>query len=159
VHNQGVAGAEQISPESAGETRLGRVPAVALLGASAYGVALVVAAFVAPVYESTSSSSSGETTRASDTLVGVNGLSAAVVLAVPLVVTLVVGCALWLGSHRWAMPIAWTLTGLLAAGNLLAMLSVGVFVLPVTAALVVACAASRRPSRSPGAVSPQPAGS
>lgn len=137
---------------------LSRAPAVALLGASAYGVALVVAAFVVPVYDSATSSSSGGTTQASDTLVGFNGMSAAVLLAVPLVVTLAVGCALWLGPRRWALPIAWTLTGLLAAANLLAMLSVGVFVLPVTAALIVACARSRPPARSPGALTPRPAG-
>ena len=137
------------------ETRLGRVPAVALLAASAYGVALVVAAFVAPVYETDSSSSSGLTSPASDTLVGQNGLGAAVVIAVPLLLTLAVGCALWLGSHRGALPVAWTLTGLLAAGNLLAMMSVGVFVLPVTAALVLACAKSRRAAPSPGVVTPQ----
>jgi hypothetical protein len=136
------------------ETRLGRFPAVALLAASAYGVALVVAAFVAPVYETDSGSSTGQTGRAYDTLVGENGLGAAAVLAVPLLVTLAVGCALWLGSHRWALPVAWTLTGLLAAANLVAMLSVGVFVLPVTTALVLACARSRPPARPPAVFTP-----
>ena len=68
-----------------------------------------MAAFVAPVYGTDSSSSSGQTSQGSDTLVGVNGLSAAVVLAVPLLVTLAVGCALWLGTHRGALPVAWTL--------------------------------------------------
>ena len=80
-------------------------------------------------------------------------------LAIPLLVTLAVACGLWQGSRRAALPIAWTLTGLLAAANLLAMLSVGVFVLPVTAALVVACAkSSRPPARSPGVLTPRPAG-
>jgi hypothetical protein len=144
VHNQAVAAIEQASPGSAGETRLGRVPAVALLIAAAYGVALVVAAFTLRVYESDSSSSSGGSSQASDTLVGVNGTGVALVLAVPLFVTVAVGCALALRS-RWSLPIAWTLTGLLAALNLLAVLSVGIFVLPVTAALVVACARSRFP--------------
>ncbi len=153
MHNQDVAGAER-TPEGVDETQLGRVPALALLVATAYGVALVVAAFALPVYDSSSSSSSGEATQSSDTLVGVNGPGAALVLGVPLLVTLAVGCALWLGS-RWALPIAWTLTALLAAGNLLAMLSVGVFVLPVTAALVFACARSRPPARPP-AVFPPP---
>jgi hypothetical protein len=106
-------------------------------------VALVVAAFLVPVYDSDGFSSSGDTTQSSATLVGENGLGAAVVLAVPLLVALAVGCALWQGSRRGAVPIAWTLTGLLAAGNLLAMLSVGVFVLPLTAALIVACANAR----------------
>jgi len=52
---------------------LSRAPAVALLVASTYGVALVVAAFVVPVYESDGSSSSGETTQASDSLAGSTG--------------------------------------------------------------------------------------
>jgi hypothetical protein len=153
VHNQDVAPAEQTA-ESVGAPGLGRVPAVALLIAAVYGVALVVAAFTLPVYDSTSSSSSGGTSQASDTLVGENGLGVALVLGVPLLVTLAVGCALWQRS-RWALPIAWTLTGLLAALNLLAMLSVGIFVLPVTAALVLACARSRPPAR-PAAVFPPP---
>jgi hypothetical protein len=42
------------------------------------------------------------------------------------------------------MPIAWTLTGILAGFTLLAMMSIGVLVLPVTVALVVACAAPAR---------------
>jgi hypothetical protein len=49
------------------------------------------------------------------------------------------------------MPVAWTLTGLLAAFNLLAMLSIGVFILPITAALIVACGASRPPPTHPRA--------
>jgi len=153
VHNQDVAGAEQISPRNVGETRLGRVPAVALLVASAYGVALVVAAFALPVYDSTSSSSSGETSQASDTLVGVNGPGVALVLGVPLVVTIAVAGALWQRS-RGGLPIAWTLTGMLAAGNLLAMLSVGLFVLPVTAALILACVRSRPRARPPAVFTP-----
>ena len=38
---------------------------------------------------------------------------------------------------------AWTITMLLALLNLLAMLSIGVFFLPITAALIVACATGR----------------
>ena len=153
MHNQDVAASEQ-TPENVGDARLGRVPAVALVVAAAYGVALVVAALVLPVYDSASSSSSGETSRVSDTLVGVNGPGVALVLGVPLLVTVAVGCALWQRS-RWSLPIAWSLTGLLAALNMLAMLSVGIFVLPVTAALVLACARSRAPDRPP-AVFPPP---
>ena len=64
MHNQVVAATEH-APENAGETGLGRVPAVALLVAAAYAVALVVAAFALPVYDSDGSSSSGETSQAS----------------------------------------------------------------------------------------------
>ncbi|MFE9693567.1 hypothetical protein [Micromonospora sp. NPDC005806] len=121
-------------------TRLGRGASVALLLAAAYGIVLVVAGFVAPVYNSETVSASGEVTRGSGTVVGVNGPGAAVGLGVPLLATVLVGCALWLRS----MPSAWALTGLLAGFNLLALASIGLFALPVTAALLVACARCRR---------------
>ncbi len=125
-------------------TRLGWVPAAALGAAACFSAAVIMAGFLAPVYESTVVSSSGPATQVSETLVGQNGTGVAVVLVVPLLLTLAVGAALWEADRRPAMRLAWTLTGLLAAGNLLAMLSIGVFVLPVTAALVVACAGRDR---------------
>jgi hypothetical protein len=124
-------------------TRLGQVASWALLVGAIYGAALVVGGFLAPVYKSTGVSSTGEVTHRSETLVDVNGLGVGFVLGLPLLITVVVGFALWQGSWRGAVPFAWALTGLLAAFNLLAMLSIGVFVLPATAALVVACSTSR----------------
>jgi hypothetical protein len=139
--------------------RLDRVTSATLLTAAVYSIALVVAGFVAPVYRSETGSSSGEVTQGTDTLVGVNGRGAAFVLGVPLLATLVVACALWLGSRRGAVPLAWTLTGVLAAFNLLAMASIGIFVLPVTAALILACTRSRpRPGRPAAAASSAAAG-
>lgn len=105
-------------------------------------VGLVVAGFLAPMSESITVSSSGAATQGSSTLVGVNGLGVVVVLAVPLLVTLAVGSALW-SARRRAAAFVWTLTGLLAGFTLLAMLSIGVFILPITAALFVACAVHR----------------
>lgn len=136
-------------------TRLPRIATVALSVAAAYGMLLVVAGFLAPVYLSTSESSSGEVTHGSGTLVGVNGLGVVAVLGVPLLATVLVGYALRLRSRRGAVPFAWTLTGLLAAFNLLAMASIGLFVLPVTAALIVACSTSRpRPRQEDAAPDP-----
>jgi hypothetical protein len=129
---------------SSDSPRLGRVGSATLLVAGVYGIALVVAGFVVPVYRSTSVSSSGDLADGSDTLVGVNGGGVVLVLGVPLLATVLVACALWSRSRRGALAIAWTLTGLLAAFNLLAMLTIGVFVLPVTAALVLACSTCRR---------------
>ncbi len=108
---------------------------------------LIAAGFIVPVYESTSTSSSGETTNSTDTLVGVNGTGVLVVLAVPLLVTALVGLALWQRSRRLALPVAWTLTGLMALLNLLAMLTIGVFFLPITIALIVACSTSHARSQ------------
>jgi hypothetical protein len=124
-------------------TRLGRVASAALVIAAGCGVALIVAAFLAPVYESTSASSSGASTHGTDTLVGVNGVGIVAVTCVPLLVTLLVGLALSQRSRRGALAVAWGLTGVLAVLNLLAMFSIGLFVLPVTAALIVACASCR----------------
>jgi hypothetical protein len=134
---------------NAAMTRLGRTPFLAVLLAALYGAALIVGGFLAPVYESISVSSSGVVMRGTDTLVGVNGRGAAILLGVPLVVVLAVGWALWHGSRRGAIPVAWALTGLLGVLNVLAMLSIGVFVLPVTAALTIACATRRPRSKAP----------
>jgi multisubunit Na+/H+ antiporter MnhB subunit len=143
-------------PTRAIVTPLGRVSSAALLIAAVYGLALIIAGFLAPAYESTSVSSSGETTHGSGTLIGVNGLSAAVVLGAPLLLTLVVGYALWRPSRPSAVPFAWTLTGLLAGFNLLAMASIGVFLLPLTADVIVACAMCRSRSKPP-VTAPHPA--
>ena len=129
-----------------GINRLGRVASIALLGATAYAVLIVAAGFVVPVYESSSSSSSGEVTNGTATLVGVNGASVVIVLVIPLFVSLLVGAALWQRS-RPGLVFAWTLTGLMAVVNLLAMLSVGIFFLPITVGLIVACSTSHARSK------------
>jgi hypothetical protein len=126
--------------------RTGRVPLIALACAAVWAIGLWIAGFVVPVYESAVTSSSGTTASADETLVGANGWGVAVVLALPLLATLGVAGALLLPSRArpWAAAAAWTITGLLAALTLVSMLTIGIFVLPVTAALVVACA--RRPA-------------
>ena len=67
------------------------------------GSGLIVAGFVVPRYRTTSESTTGEVAYGSDTLVGVNGPGVVVVLAVPFVVTDLVGCALLLQAHRGAL--------------------------------------------------------
>lgn len=109
-----------------------------------WGLGLVVAGFLIPAYQSTAMSSSGELTQSTKTLVDMNGPGVVVVLAVPFLTTLLVAGALLVRSRRAALPFAWALTALLAVFNLVGMLTIGVFVLPVTAALVVACTMSSR---------------
>lgn len=142
-----------------GGRRLRPVQWIAVAIAGCWALALLVAACVAPAYDSTSVTSvarsgaapgSGSVvadgavtaTRTSATLVQENGPAALVIAAVPLLVTLAATWALVRRSLRksGAGPVAWSLVGLLAAGNVVAMLSIGVFVLPVTAALILACA-------------------
>ena len=130
-------------------SRFGRLERISLAVALAWAIGLVVAALLVPVYQSsgvsssgTSSgvSSSGTLTNGSATLVGVNGWAALLVAGAPLAAAAVTGYALWRRTGRQgAGVVAWTVTGMLACFNFLAMLSIGVFVLPVTLALVVAC--------------------
>jgi thiol:disulfide interchange protein len=110
-----------------------------------YSAGLVVAGFLVPVYSTESVSSGGAVSEGTATLVAENGIGVVFVLGIPLLVTLLVGAALRDSSRRGMLPVAWTLTGLLAVFNLLAMLTIGVFVLPVTGALALACATCRRP--------------
>ena len=122
--------------------RPGRASSIALSIAGVWGVGLVVAGFFVPAYQSSSWSSSGGLTRSTATLVGANGLGVVVVLALPVVATVLVTFALLVRSQPGARPAAGVLTVRRAGLNVLAMLSIGVFVVPVTAALVVACASA-----------------
>jgi hypothetical protein len=111
-----------------------------------WAAALFVIVTAVPFYESdtetfTRTSPSPVVTHDSLTLVEENGSGILLIIGIPLLVTIMVGCALWLrGSRRGAGPIAWTFTGLLAGFNLLSILTIGVFIVPVTACLAIACA-------------------
>lgn len=127
--------------------RLERTTFMALLGAAFWGAILLAGAFFFPAF-----SSAGEevpavgavteapvTTHTTAALAGVSGADAIAAAGVPLLAAVAVAVALRLSSRRGAVPVAWILTGLLAAFNLLTMASVGLFFLPVTVALIIAC--------------------
>ena len=123
------------------DRRFRRPEWISLAIALASGAGLVIAAVLAPVYQSQSVSSTGAITNGSATLVGVNGWSVLLIAGVPLAAAVVTGYGLW---HRAGRPgagvLAWTVTGLLACFNVVAMATIGVLVIPVTAALLAACA-------------------
>lgn len=125
-----------------------RTVRIALVAASLWSAALVVAALTVPVYsgESEGTDSTGATvnTATSATLVEENGWWGLVVAGVPLVACLVVGALLLGPGGRAAKVAAVVVVGLLGLGTLLAMLSIGIFVLPATVALVVAVASADR---------------
>jgi hypothetical protein len=115
-----------------------------------WSVALVVGALVLPVYSGTAVNSSAEPTSTTATLVGENGLGVLIPVGIPAVVTLLVWVALrWRCSRggRLSGSIAWMAIGLLAMFCVLAILSVGIFVLPVV--LLLAGAAARTPVGAP----------
>lgn len=104
------------------QSRLRRSERVALAVALCWGAALIPAAALAPVYQSASVTSSGAVTRGSATLLNENGSGILLIVAVPLLVSLIVGCALWRrGARRSAGAIAWTFTGVQAGFNLVSM--------------------------------------
>lgn len=115
-----------------------RVGVIALVFAALYSAALIAAGFFVPSYSTQSSSSSGEAVQGSTTLVGENGVHVVFVLAIPLLLTLAVGASV-LSGRGWGLLVARILTGLLVVFNVLALMSIGIFVVPVTLALVVVC--------------------
>ena len=113
---------------------------VALAIALAWSAGLLVGAVLAPVYQSQTETSAGAVTQGSASLVEENGPGVLLVVGIPLVAVVIVGFELWRRRPpRGAGPIAWTCAGLLAGVNLLAMLSIGPFIIPVTACLFIAC--------------------
>ena len=120
--------------------------------ALAWAVALLVAAFVLPVYgSSTASGPSGLSVDLdSPTLVAVNGLWVLAPVGLPALVAAVVWFALHRKCSRGSRPsayVAWALIGLLIAFCLLAVASIGIFVVP--GAALLAGAAALTPSGTP----------
>jgi ACR3 family arsenite efflux pump ArsB len=106
-------------------------------GATAWAAALLVAAFVAPVYSSDAVDGTGAETHGTDTLVGANGTGIALVVAAPLLAA-VLG---WVAIRHGQRAAAWAIVAVLVAFCLVSVLSIGVFVAPV--ALLLGLAARR----------------
>jgi len=111
-----------------------------------WSLALVAAAFVAPLYNGQMISSTGGVTHTTSTLFEQNGMRVVVVLAAPLVITLLA----WLGLHercargsRLGTVAAWSCVAFLAAFAVVGSMTVGPFVLPVV--LLLGAAARTTP--------------
>jgi hypothetical protein len=127
--------------DAPGDELTAKAPAISWV---AWAVALVwstglLAFAFAPTYARVRSGPHG-TIRDTESFISENGDSVLVLLAVPLVITLLVGLALLLSRRRGAFESAWFLTVLLIVFNALALLTFGIVVVPATAALVLACA-------------------
>lgn len=128
--------------------RFRRLEWISLAIAFAYGAGLVIAALLVPSYQSVSGSGSASVTHGSATLVAVNGWGVLLIMCAPLAATVMTAGALWRRAGRaGAGVLAWTVTGLIACLNAVALLSIGVFILPVTAGLVAACSSHRHAPR------------
>jgi hypothetical protein len=119
------------------------------VGAFVWGVALIGAAFLVPVYGSSTASAPVGASHASPsvTLVQVNGLRVLIPVAAPAVIAALVWVALRLKCSRGGRVsgfVAWSLIGTLVAGCFVAIASVGLFVAPVAG--LIWYAASLTPS-------------
>jgi len=111
------------------------------VSALCWSAAVLGAAFSAGAYEGQTATSSGVVTHASATLVGVNGLRAALLLAVAVGLALVAGTALHLRCARGSragIVAAWLAIGLLVALSLAGAASIGFYVAPTVLLLVAA---------------------
>jgi hypothetical protein len=116
-----------------------RLTLVSLGAAVGLSIALLLAGLLVPLAASESSSSSGQSTSSAQTLVESEGMDVLIVLAIPLVISLLVVAAFRFERHT----AAWVLTGSLGCFAVLALLSIGIYVLPVVVALAVACGTAR----------------
>jgi len=129
----------------AADLRRGRWAFGLTLTAFAWAAALVVGAVLLPVY-SVEDSGGGSS---SATLVGENGLGVLLPVAFPALVAALVWYALHRKCSRGSRPaelVAWALVGVLLLGCLLAMLTIGIFVLPVALLLLLAAALTPSPA-------------
>ena len=113
-----------------------------------WALALVAGAFFVPVYSGVDSGSAAGVVSTTSTLVSVNGLGVLLPVALPALLVALV----WLALHRKCSrgssrsgQVAWTLIVLLGTFSVLAMFSIGLFVLPTV--LLLAGAATLTPGR------------
>jgi hypothetical protein len=128
-------------------TTRGRLAFGLTVGSFVWGLALLVAAFVLPVYSGSAVSSTGADVSTSATLVQVNGLWVIALVAVPAVLASVA----WVGLQRKCSDgggaggyLAWGCVAALGAFSVIAAASIGPFVFP--AVLMLATAARLTPT-------------
>lgn len=133
--------------------RLGlRIAAAAFV----WSLALIPAAFYLPVYHGERSSSTGAIIHTSATLVHVNGTWVLIPVAVPALLALIVWVALTRRERsRAAAVIATGTVVTLGAFNVLAILSIGIFMLPAT--VLLAWAVWANPTGAPARAHRPPA--
>jgi uncharacterized membrane protein YhaH (DUF805 family) len=132
---------------SQAEGRAGRQAFWLTVAAFVWSAALVGAAFVLPLYGGSSTSSTGVHPSASLTLVQINGPRVLIPMGLPLIIVALAWAALHRKCSRGGrVPgyVAWTFVGVLAAGCLAGIASVGWLIVPVAGLL--SCAAAITPT-------------
>jgi len=113
--------------------------------AGLWSMALIAAGFFVSAYQSSGSTSATYTTsltRPGLTIIQENGDKALIPLSIPLVIVLIVAALMLRRQRRGRVlvgPAAWTGAVLMGILTFLGLFSIGLFILPVTVLLLVAC--------------------
>lgn len=132
--------------------REGRLAFALTVAAAGWSLALVPAAFLAPMYSGAESSTFSGTTHTTATLVGVNGLWVIAPVSVPLVVALLAWAGLRMrcsSGSRAGTLLAWAAIGVLALFAVVAGLSIGPYFLPAVLLLGAGAWATPLGERTP----------
>jgi hypothetical protein len=119
------------------------------VAALVWSLGLVLAALIAPVYSTSSTSDVNGVTLGSATLVQVNGAWVLLLVGIPAAMSALVILAIRarrLGA-RWGVPLAWTAIALLTAEALVGLETIGLFIVP--AIILLAVATRRAPGGRP----------
>ncbi|WP_244930081.1 hypothetical protein [Nocardioides sp. W7] len=114
---------------------------IPLAFAGLWSLGLAAGVGVAPMVSETTMTSDGATTSTTRTLVEEIGSGAYALAGLPLMATILIGCLSIIRPRVGPVVAAFVVVGALGIFNLLAMLSIGIFFVPATAALVVATCA------------------
>jgi hypothetical protein len=140
-------------------TRRWQVAIRLTVAALVWSVGLLLASLLVGAYKGQTVSSSAGITLTTRTLVQVHGLQALVLVLLPVVACVAVAVALW---HRrrgaaWSGPVAWAAVGVLATESILAITSLGAFLLPAVVLLALSVRLIPAPASSAAAVrAPRP---
>ena len=137
-------------------TRRWQVAIRLMVAALVWSVGLLLAALVVGAYRGQTVSSEAGITLTTRTLVQVHGLQALILVVLPVVACVAVAIALW---HRrraaaWSGPVAWAAVGVLAIESILAITSLGAFLLPAVVLLVLSVRLIPGPATRAAAVRP-----
>jgi hypothetical protein len=108
--------------------------------AMVWSLGLLLAALLVPTYGAESSSPDNGVTLTQVTLIQAKGAWGLVLVAVPVIASVLVALAMVFRRRedaRWASPAAWSAIGVLALVALLGITSVGAFMLPAAALLAL----------------------
>lgn len=119
------------------------------VAALVWSLGLVLAALIAPVYSTSSTSDVNGVTLGSATLVQVNGAWVLLLVGIPAAMSALVILAIRArrSGARWGGPLAWTAIGVLAIEAVVGIATIGLFILPVP--ILLAFATRRAPGGRP----------